>query len=253
MNFNATNINDPAGVKALLDSLQASQAWQQAVATSAENKDVPKATPQAVVETPSSSSSASNSVASLLAQLQHPPQPPAQEPYISIDGTRVNPKHNLKRNTSPAVSSSAEDTRSFTFQQALPRLAQLSQDTKFIEKIVKIKKEQDVLERKLWEERGRIQSKYDEKVKNARTRANVIGSDISKHEADMLCNTYRRELQRFDTERALPLWDNLVREQQERLGQAGVPAMYATALATDRERQQRIIQVLEGLIGTGFE
>lgn len=253
MNFNGTNINDPAGVKALLDSLQASQAWQQAVTTSAENKDVPKATPQAVVETPSSSSSASNSVASLLAQLQRPPQPPAQEPYISIDGTRVSPKHNLKRNTSPAISSSAEDTRSFTFQQALPRLAQLSQDTEFIEKIVKIKKEQDVLERKLWEERGRIQSKYDEKVKNARTRANVIGSDISKHEADMLCNAYRRELQRFDTERALPLWDNLVREQQERLGQAGVPAMYATALATDRERQQRIIQVLEGLIGTGFE
>ncbi|KAK0191380.1 hypothetical protein F5146DRAFT_1048419 [Armillaria mellea] len=242
MNFNGTNINDPAGVRALLDSLQASQAWQQAVTTSAENKDVPKATPQAVVETPSSSSSGSNSVASLLAQLQHPPQPPAQEPYISIDGTRVNPKHSLKRNTSPAISSSAEDSRSFTFQQALPRLAQLSQDTKFIEKIVKIKKEQDVLERKLWEERGRIQSK-----------ANVIGSDISKHEADMLCNAYRRELQRFDTERALPLWDNLVREQQERLGQAGVPAMYATALATDRERQQRIIQVLEGLIGTGFE
>ncbi len=51
----------------------------------------------------------------------------------------------------------------------------------------------------------------------------------------MLCNAHRRELQRFDTERALPLWDNLVREQQERLGQAGVPAMYATALATDRE------------------
>ncbi|KAK0206116.1 hypothetical protein DFS33DRAFT_559777 [Desarmillaria ectypa] len=253
MNFNGTNINDPAGVKALLDTLQASQAWQQAVATSAENKDVAKAPPQSVVETPLSSSSASNSVASLLAQLQRPPQPPAKEPFISFDGTHASPKHNLKHNPSPAFSSSAEDTRSFTFQQALPHLAQLSKDSQFIEKVVQIKKEQDVLERQLWEERGHIQSKYDEKVKNARTRANVIGSDISKHEADMLCNAYRRELQRFDTERALPLWDNLVREQQERLGQAGVPAMYATTLGTDRERQQRIIQVLEGLIGPGFK
>ncbi|KAK0467901.1 uncharacterized protein EV420DRAFT_433899 [Desarmillaria tabescens] len=248
MNFNGTNINDPAGVKALLDTLQASQAWQQAVTTSAENKDVAKVPQEAIVETPPSSSSASNSVASLLAQLQRSSQP-VKEPFISFDGPRVNPKHN----PSPALSSSAEDTRSFTFQQALPHLAQLSQDAQFIEKIVQIKKEQNLLERQLWEERGHIQSKYDEKVKNARTRANVIGSDISKHEADMLCNAYRRELRRFDTERALPLWDNLVREQQERLGQAGVPAMYATTLGTDRERQQRIIQVLEGLIGPGFE
>ncbi|KAG7445956.1 uncharacterized protein BT62DRAFT_1006136 [Guyanagaster necrorhizus] len=242
MNFNSTNINDAAGVKALLDTLQASQAWQQAIATSTENKEAP---PQAVVESPSSSSSASSSVAALLAQLQRP-QPPAKDPS-TFDGTRVSPKHNR----SSAFSSPAEDTRSFTFQQALPRIVQLSQDSKFIEKIAQIKKEQDVLERQLWEERGHIQSKYDEKVKNARTRANVIGSDISKHEADMLCDAHRKELLRFDTQRALPLWDNLVREQQERLGQAGVPAMYATAMGADRERQQRIIQVLEGLIGPG--
>ena len=37
--------------------------------------------------------------------------------------------------------------------------------------LLQIKKEQDVLEKQLWEERGRIQSKYDEKVKYARTRS----------------------------------------------------------------------------------
>ncbi len=51
----------------------------------------------------------------------------------------------------------------------------------------------------------------------------------------MLSNAYKKELERFDAERVLPLWDNMVAQQQERLLQAGVPTMFITSVSADRE------------------
>ncbi|KAF8900028.1 hypothetical protein CPB85DRAFT_1228917, partial [Mucidula mucida] len=107
--------------------------------------------------------------------------------------------------------------------------------------------EQDDLERLLWEQRAAVRRKYEDKITAARTKASIIGAEMTKHEADMLSNAYKKELERFDAERVLPLWDNMVAQQQERLLQAGVPTMFITSVSADRERQQRIIKVMEDL------
>ncbi|KAJ7122849.1 hypothetical protein C8R44DRAFT_621810, partial [Mycena epipterygia] len=154
-----------------------------------------------------------------------------------------------------------EDVRSLTFQQALPRLAQLSDDPALVAAIETLRRTQDKVERELWAERNAIRAKYEEKVRVAKTKATLIGTGLSKHEAEMLTQAYERELRRFDAERVLPAWDGLVTSQQAALAQLKVPAMFPTAVKADREanyiadsvpqRQQRVIQVLEGIVGGG--
>ncbi|KAJ6510244.1 hypothetical protein C8R47DRAFT_1097207 [Mycena vitilis] len=242
-----TNINDPAGVKALLDRLRATDAWQSIVNTPPTPEQPPAAPPPSSgsVSTPPSASS-STSVASLLSQLnsaqtesanallpkQKPPPPPSEDPL-------------------PAPYAITEDVRSLTFQQALPRLAQLSDDPAVATTIARLKQEQDWVERQLWEERTAIRAKYEEKVKVAKVKATLIGTGLSKHEGDMLVQAYERELKRFDAERVLPTWDGLVTSQQTALAQLKIPTIFPTTVKTDRDRQQRVIQVLEGIVGTG--
>ena len=50
-----------------------------------------------------------------------------------------------------------------------------------------------------------------------------------------MTESFRAELQKFDRERVLPAWDGLVTKQQAALEALGVPAMFPTTLATDRE------------------
>lgn len=113
-----------------------------------------------------------------------------------------------------------------------------------------MKREQADLERQLWDERQGIQKKQEEKVKIARTKASMVGSGLTQFEADMLSDSFRKELRKFDSERVLPAWDGLVAKQQARLEALGVPVMYLTSIKTDRERQQRVIQVLAGIVGS---
>jgi len=87
------------------------------------------------------------------------------------------------------VVTSKTDTRSYTFQQALPYIAKLADDPEFVEIVNQVyiifinlkgtgrlntlpqmKKEQDELERQLWEDRRAIHKKYEEKVKIAVTK-----------------------------------------------------------------------------------
>ncbi|KAJ7229041.1 hypothetical protein GGX14DRAFT_616484 [Mycena pura] len=256
-----TNINDPAGVKALLDRLRASQAWQDAV----------KASPEQPPPQPASAETSSASVAALLSQLNSAPTP----------GIPPNPR-SLTPDLPPppppsAPSATPEDIRRLTFQQALPRLAQLCDDPAVVSGIEQarftaLKQEQDKVERDLWAERTSIRTKYEDKIKVAKTkcvprfapwwrlvsalvsdgsgRATLIGTGISRHEADMLTQAYERELRRFDAERALPAWDGLVAKQQAALAQIGIPTMFPTDAKVDRERQQRVIQILEGIVGS---
>ncbi len=53
--------------------------------------------------------------------------------------------------------------------------------------------------------------------------------------AQAMTESFRAELQKFDRERVLPTWDGLVTKQQAALEALGVPAMFPTTLATDRE------------------
>ena len=80
-----------------------------------------------------------------------------------------------------------------------------------------------------------------------------------------MSDAYRKELRKFDTERVLVAWDALVAKQQTSLENMAVPAMFVTDTKADREvgplkqptrdsyliilsqRQQRVIQVLEGI------
>jgi len=94
----------------------------------------------------------------------------------------------------------------------------------------------------------------------------MIGTGLTKHEADvrlsllsrtaidfvfhqlkMLTRAFETELRKFDSERVFPAWDGLVMKQQATLEGVGVPTMFVTDVPRDRERQQRVIQVLEGI------
>jgi len=112
-----------------------------------------------------------------------------------------------------------------------------------------MKDEQDAVERQLWEDRRAIHKKYEEKVKIATNKANMISDGkISKHEADMLQAAFKKDLDKFDRERVLLAWDGLISKQQAILAQHDVPTMFMTNDGADRERQQRVMQVLEGII-----
>lgn len=78
-----------------------------------------------------------------------------------------------------------------------------------------------------------------------------------------------KQLDKFNKERVFPAWDALVHRQQAKLETLGVPTMYRTDSGADRhvssyktmfvnllnhlirivQRQQRIVQILEGVTG----
>ncbi|KZT26901.1 hypothetical protein NEOLEDRAFT_1061790 [Neolentinus lepideus HHB14362 ss-1] len=257
-----TNINDPAGVKALLDQLRTSQAWQDSVASGNRNEAVQN--PLAQVPVPPSEPPAtqpSTTIASLLSQLQAPSSPTFTSPGSTLPeprdvGTSTGgyypaPTQDAPvatiRQPSPAPPARKQDVRWLSFQQSLPHLARLGNDPSFALIVAqKMKQEQADLESQLHEERKAILRKHEEKVKLARTKANIVGG-LSRHEADMMSDAFRKELRKFDLERALTAWDGLVTKQQAVLEGLDVPGMFITDASADRERQQRIIQVLEGI------
>lgn len=154
---------DPAGVKALLDQLRSSQAWQDVVSRPAlpdvhvPVANVTQTTPEPLKSSPSQpGESPTDSVASLLSQLQsssnlsststsdsHVPAqalvPVVTGPHLVSTLTphypTVSPSF-LSPSSSDA--SRREDVRSFTFQQALPRLGQLSDNPAFIAAIAQV-------------------------------------------------------------------------------------------------------------------
>ncbi|KAF9779545.1 hypothetical protein BJ322DRAFT_1088080 [Thelephora terrestris] len=241
------------GVKALLDKLKSSTAWKQAIAAS----DPP-------VPTPHESHASSDpdfrpSIASLLAQLagasaersEHPgpPPPSVAEPRPTEP---VAPALSPAPDVAPPPSSTGSDRpelHAFPFQQSLSHLAHLSAKPGFIESIRQIQIEQSALESQLWDERLAIQQKHQEKVKVAVTRAKLIGSGgLSQFEADISTQAYKRELHKFDTQRAIVAWDALVSKQQATLESLGVPVMHVSHLTSDTEKQQRVVRVLESIV-----
>ncbi|KIK65732.1 hypothetical protein GYMLUDRAFT_258424 [Collybiopsis luxurians FD-317 M1] len=236
------DINDAAGIQALLEQLKSSQAWQEAVASSSapnENQVAPQAEEHCLEES-QSDSAPSSSVAELLSQLQTEPN--------TDHSSELSPSRSVPQPISTPSIRTVDESRHLTFQQALPVIASLSANPQFIQTLKSIKEEQNALENRLLDERKAIIAKYEDKLKVAKTKASMIGSGISKHEASMLSETFQKELKSFDAQRALPAWDGLVVQQQETLAQMGVPTMFASVDASTRERQQKVIQVLEGLL-----
>ena len=50
-----------------------------------------------------------------------------------------------------------------------------------------------------------------------------------------MTDSFRAELRKFDRERVLPAWDGLVTKQQIALEALGVPTMFPSTEAMDRE------------------
>jgi hypothetical protein len=55
---------------------------------------------------------------------------------------------------------------------------------------------------------------------------------------------FDKELEKYDRERVLVAWDELVERQQESLEKLGFPAMYVTSDQAERTKQHRIIQII---------
>ncbi|TFK74447.1 hypothetical protein BDN72DRAFT_55351 [Pluteus cervinus] len=295
-----TNINDADSVKALLEQLRSSSAWQDATTAPTNPAETTSSLPNAqlvdefveheptATSTPGQELSApantASTLASLLAQLQQdnstdwvtPTPPPLRSDYSArtADPRKIPVANNVPQSTAArprvpetskaprneststrAVSSTplgvmetTRDVRALTFQQSLPLLAELGEDPTFVELVTQMKKEQDNLERQLWSDRREVIKKYEEKVKVAKTKASMIGTGLSKHEAGMINVAFKKELEKLDVERVLPAWDGLISKQQATLAQQNVPTMFVTKTVVDRERQHRVMQVLEGLV-----
>lgn len=143
-----------------------------------------------------------------------------------------------------------QNLRTVSFQQSLPIVSSLSEDPSFVEAVLQLRKDQDDLEQHLWDERQQIIEAQTEKVKVAMTKANMVGAGISERQANSIREGFVKQLDKFNTDRVFPAWDALVLRQQGKLETLGVPTMYRTESGLDRHRQQRIVQVLEGVTGT---
>lgn len=63
---------------------------------------------------------------------------------------------------------------------------------------------------------------------------------------------FDRELERYDRHRVLPAWDNLLKQQQEKLEALGFPTFFPSTSPADRARQQRVVDVLASAIDPEF-
>ncbi|KDQ20632.1 hypothetical protein BOTBODRAFT_169363 [Botryobasidium botryosum FD-172 SS1] len=277
-----TNIPDAASVKALLDKLQNSQALasqlpsapvNHSAAASAEygrpahslssmewSPSDPGMRPTAG---PSHQPEVSNQISSLLALLGPPkshspgpasstfmpaPAPPlAPAPPIAAPTPPPPPISRTPSHTSAPARQA--DVRNLSFQQALAPLGQMLDDPVNLAALKKIKLEQDRLEMQLWEERQTIIRSQEEKVKALQTKARIIGVDPTSRELQVLRAEFATELHRFDSNRVLPAWDALVARQQSAMEKLHVPTIFETSQAAEREKQQKVVQVILDAIG----
>ncbi|KAJ4472073.1 hypothetical protein J3R30DRAFT_3379713 [Lentinula aciculospora] len=239
------DINDSTGIQNLLEQLKSSQAWQDAIASAHPDSS------QHIVDPPQFHPI---SVAALLSQLQPSPRPDVNASQNHLATLQHDASPSSFPISPPPVAQDYAPTSSFSisshslnFQQALALIVSHSADQKFSETLKNMKKEQDALESILSDERKAILLKYESRVQVAKTKASMIGSGISKHEANMLSDAFARELRLFDKERVLTAWDGLALQQQEAFAQMGVPMMFSATDVSERQKQKKIMQVLEGL------
>ncbi|KAF8914147.1 hypothetical protein CPB84DRAFT_1820066 [Gymnopilus junonius] len=275
-----SNINDPAAIAALLEQLKSSTAWQELTASTRASNDngelrtVPSSSGYLLPQNLPSNAAGHNtpdagsSVASLLSQLNSFPTDPVPDQHaaatthdfgrkrdeIEMKGPSAVPVQSLpstsgSRGFLPGRVEPSQDLSKFTFRQALPLVSGLVDDASFIFEINKMRNDQDALERRLWLDREAIYAKYQEKIKVAQTRAQMIGVVISQHELNMIADAFKKELFKFDLEHVIPAWDGLASRQQLELSQLNVPTMCVTGDNEHLKRQQQVIQLLESLVG----
>lgn len=122
---------------------------------------------------------------------------------------------------STSNNSSSDNLRHVSLAQALPHLARLSKDEKFLAALLKLKADQDTVEDKLAAQRR----------------------DVARRKPTPTVN----QLREWDLD-ALIKWDALYTQQQKRLEAMGVPCFYVTKDQGQRKKQERVFQVLAGLL-----
>ncbi|PWN25019.1 hypothetical protein BDZ90DRAFT_262867 [Jaminaea rosea] len=109
------------------------------------------------------------------------------------------------------------DLRHLTPSQALPELRRLAKDGTFLRLVMKTKREQDALERRLADSR-RERERGDEEEEERWARA------------------------------SLEEWDQMVKAQQLRFHKAGLPGFFETSSPAARDNQRKILELLGELI-----
>ena len=143
-------LKDPAGVKALLDQLRTSRAWQDAVtpipcpSDSGESRSIITSRSDGAKSQISSEKpdEPTTSVSSLLSQLQPVPLLPSFSHPLPRTSTGVPPvdtDHTAsERLVPPTTTTDSGDHMAMSFQQALPHLANLSAKPEFVDKIKEV-------------------------------------------------------------------------------------------------------------------
>ncbi|KAH8979295.1 hypothetical protein EDB86DRAFT_3089199 [Lactarius hatsudake] len=267
------NINDPEGVKALLDTLRNSQAWAKAVEVARPSTLPPQgvqpfdslrvsapdpgdAGAPSITPSPPNLSHGTPSVADLLSQLQATQIPKSGSNTAQCSRTLDPPPAPRDHSNTLSTSNTSSDhtpppqldVRTLSFQQSLAHISRLGEDPNVVADLVKMKQEQDKLEKQLWDERVGIQKRHEKKVQVETTKAKLIGVDLSERERKSMSDAFQKELRKFDAERVLPAWDGLVRGQQARLEALKVPTMFVTNDPSDIEKQRLVVNVLEGIL-----
>lgn len=194
-------VQDPTAVKALLDQLRASQAWQDTLNSSsshissehhAEVRESPASTLEDVQSEPRVQSSVTAppaSVASLLSQLKTSESsiaintPPVSDTRIAHQSSRNIPRpsqelpptqseHRTPRPVAATSSTRVQDIRSISFQQALPHLTQLASDPGFLADVSRVRFIHHVYSHKLLK-------RHLAAARTKRTRATVVGRTTS--------------------------------------------------------------------------
>ena len=132
------SLQNTDGVKALLDKLKSSQAWQQTVSAAEPPAPAPH---ESRVD---SNLDVRPSVAFLLAQLAdaragHQPVPPPSQTESRLSGDGVTGGSSDVVSSQPSIGSEVEDLHAFSFQQTVSYLAQLSAKPGFIESIRRVR------------------------------------------------------------------------------------------------------------------
>jgi len=137
--------------------------------------------------------------------------------------------------------------RNMTYLESLPRVEVLLKDSAALDVFMRLRQDQQDLEKRLWDERQSIIKRHDGKVKLAKEMAKIsTGSSVLEYrESKTLQEARERELHKFDKEKALPAWDSVLRKQQKVMENLGVPVMFETVNPTERSRQQRLARMIE--------
>ncbi|KAG8852875.1 hypothetical protein FRB91_005813 [Serendipita sp. 411] len=181
----------------------------------------------------------SKRVTELLALLSKTEVDPAQSPLPSVSSSL-----DVLSSNGRGDSRKGHD---LSFAEALAEVTRLVKNPTVLDHLKQIKAEQHRLERKFWETRQQILQNQDRQVRELKTKVAFTGS-LGPREIERLTLQFQKELSELERDEFLPAYDRLLSRQQATLQRMGIPWMFETDDETERNRQQQLMTVIEGLL-----